>query len=289
VMPFAAQVFVVDSGSNDGTVEIAESLGAQVVVHAWENNHARQTNWAIDHLPFATSWVMRIDADEIVTKELARELNDKVPGLPTDVTGLILKRRLLFLERRLRWGGNYPICLLRIWRRGQGRCEDRWMDEHLVITAGRAQQLDNDLEDHNLNDLRWWTNKQANYAVREAADIFLSREPMTHGTRPNDPSSRRKRWLKEHLYRRVPAFVRPLAYFVYRYFIRLGFLDGVPGLLWHVLQGFWYRYLVDAIVYEVETRAASANSDPLTVIATLYKLRLSDSQAVPTHASSTSR
>jgi glycosyltransferase involved in cell wall biosynthesis len=275
VMPFAAQVFVVDCGSDDGTVDIAQQLGACVVHHAWENNHAFQTNWAIDNLPFSTAWVMRIDADEIVTEPLAREINDKLPTLPADVGGLILKRRQVFLGRFLRWGGNYPIRLLRGWRRGYGRCEDRWMDEHLVIANGRTLELMHDLEDRNLNDLRWWTNKQANYAVREVADTLLAQEQLAT---PYDPSSRRKRWIKVHLYRRMPRFVRPLAYFLYRYFLRFGWLDGAPGLIWHVLQGFWYRYLVDAISYEVEHLASATHVSPLTVIEDVYKLRVQSSR-----------
>ncbi len=274
---FAATVFVVDCGSKDGTVELAEKAGAKVVHHAWENNHARQTNWAIEHLPFTTEWVMRIDADEIVTDPLGDEINAKLAGFDADVTGLVFKRRQVFMGRVIRWGGNYPICLLRAWRCGKGRCEDRWMDEHMVVTSGRTLQLDQDLEDRNLNDLRWWTNKEANYAVREAADTLLARTSAP-GTaeqeRPEDASSRRKRWLKVYVYRRIPLFVRPAAYFVYRYFLRLGFLDGVPGLLWHVLQGFWYRFLVDSIIYDIELRARQKRKTPLEVIEQVYGLKI---------------
>jgi glycosyltransferase involved in cell wall biosynthesis len=271
---FAATIFIVDCGSTDGTVEIAERAGAQVVRHEWENNHARQTNWAIDHLPITTEWVMRIDADEIVTDELADEINEKLPGFPAEVTGLVLKRRQVFMGRRLRWGGAYPICLLRGFRRGHGRCEDRWMDEHLVVTAGHSVLLDHDLEDQNLNDLRWWTNKQANYAVREAADIILRGTGANqHETVPQDQSSRRKRWLKEHVYKRLPRFVRPPAYFGYRYFVRLGFLDGVPGLIWHFLQGFWYRFLVDAVLYDLERRSLATRQSKAAVLAELYEIR----------------
>jgi glycosyltransferase involved in cell wall biosynthesis len=274
VQVFAAEVYVVDSGSTDDTVEIAQQLGAHIVQHAWENNHARQTNWAIDHLPITAPWIMRVDADEIVTDALANELNSELAALPSDVTGLIVKRRQVFLGHTLRWGGNYPIRLLRLIRRGHGRCEERWMDEHLVITSGRAIELTHDLEDRNLNDLRWWTNKQANYAVREAADTLLARERREGHSAINDPSTRRKRWLKERIYRRTPRFSRPLLYFVYRYIFQLGLLDGSPGLIWHVLQGFWYRFLVDAVIYEVEHRARDTRLSRVEVLQTLYGLKL---------------
>jgi glycosyltransferase involved in cell wall biosynthesis len=277
LQPFAAELFVVDCGSTDGTVELAEQLGARVVHHAWENNHARQTNWAIDHLPFNSPWLMRVDADEIVTPALASELNTKLPLFPSDVAGLVVKRRQVFLGRPLAWGGSYPIRLLRIWRRGQGRCEERWMDEHLVVSEGRTLELEHDLEDRNLNDLRWWTNKQANYAVREAADTLRARELAQHGEL--EPATRRKRWLKEKVYRRLPLFVRPLGYFSYRYVLQAGFADGAPGLIWNVLQGLWYRFLVDSVIYEVQLRARESGASYSEVIEATYGLRLQAADA----------
>jgi glycosyltransferase involved in cell wall biosynthesis len=272
---FARAVFVVDSDSNDGTVELARSLGAQVFCHTWENNHARQVNWAIDNLPIETEWVMRLDADEIVSAPLADEIERSLTAMPSSVSGIVLKRRQVFMGRALRWGGTYPICLLRIWRRGQGRCEDRWMDEHMVVTSGETRQLEHDLEDRNLNDLRWWTAKEANYALREAADTLLARDGGSQDqTAPQDPRSRRKRQLKVHLYRRIPIFLRPAAYFGYRYVVRLGLLDGVPGLVWHVLQGFWYRFLVDSIIYDIERRAKEGGKSVVEVIEDGYGLKV---------------
>lgn len=270
----AEQVFVVDCGSDDGTPELAEALGAVVVQHAWENNHARQTNWAIDNLPFTTPWLMRLDADEIISPRLAAELERRLPSLPEDVTGLVLKRQQVFLGRRLRWGGSYPICLLRVFRRGIGRCEERWMDEHIVLSSGRSLLLEHDLQDHNLNDLAWWTRKQTNYAVREVADILLARSERGQAEALADPASRRRRFWKQHFYQRLPRFLGPVAYFGYRYFVRLGVLDGVPGLVWHALQAFWYRFLVDALLYEVERRAAKSGRSALEVLAEQHALRL---------------
>jgi glycosyltransferase involved in cell wall biosynthesis len=274
VQRVAEHVFVVDCGSSDGTAELAEGLGAVVVRHAWENNHARQINWAIDNLGFTTSWVMRVDADEVITPQLAAELERQLPSAPPDVNGFVVKRQQVFLGHRLRWGGSYPVCLLRVLRRGSGRCEERWMDEHLVLTSGRSVQLEHDLEDHNLNDLKWWTNKQANYAVREVADILLAREQADLAAGVMDPDRRRKRWLKERLYQRLPRFVGPGAYFGYRYVVRLGFLDGRAGLTWHVLQAFWYRFLVDALLYELELRARETGRPPLQLLAEQHGLRL---------------
>jgi glycosyltransferase involved in cell wall biosynthesis len=268
--PFAGEVFVVDSGSSDDTVAIARGLGAHVVSRAWPQNHGLQTNWAIDNLPISMPWLMRVDADEIVSPALADEINRRLADLPGDVNGLVVKRRQVFLGKPLLHGGSYPIRLLRIWRRGLGRCEERWMDEHIVLTTGRSLELEHDLEDRNLNDLRWWTQKQANYAVREAADALRARE-LAAGQL--EPVTRRKRWLKENVYRRLPPFVRPLGYFLYRYLLQAGFVDGVPGLVWHTLQGFWYRFLVDALIYEIEQRARATGQSHREILAEEYGLR----------------
>jgi glycosyltransferase involved in cell wall biosynthesis len=274
---FARQVLVVDSGSDDGTVELAKKLGAQVFHHAWENNHARQVNWAIDNLPIEGQWVFRLDADEWVSAELAAELEAELPGMPENVSGIILPRRQYSFGRWLKWGGQYPIMAMRIWRSGQARCEERWMDEHILLRSGVTHTMRHDFADENLKPLAWWTTKQASYAVREAADTLLARLDASgrrEANRPEDGQSRRKRWIKVHVYRRVPPFVRPAAYFAYRYFVLLGFMDGVPGLMWHVLQGFWYRFLVDSIIQDIERRARESDRSVLEVIEETYGLKI---------------
>ena len=122
------EVFVVDSFSDDGTPELARSLGAHVVQHAWENHHARQINWAIDNLPFTGDWIFRLDADEWLTPELIQELRQRLDHVASDVNGIVLRRRLYAFGKWLRWGGQDQVYLLRLWRRGLARCEERWMD-----------------------------------------------------------------------------------------------------------------------------------------------------------------
>jgi glycosyltransferase involved in cell wall biosynthesis len=271
---FATQVFVVDCGSDDGTVELARSLGAHVVQHAWERHHAGQVNWSIDHLPITTEWVFRMDADEVVTPELARELNERLDTLPSDVTGVVARRRLYAFGKPLRWGGQDRVHLLRIWRHGQARCEERWMDEQILLSAGRSVTFRHDFADDNQKPLSWWITKHVNYAVREAADTLLAQRRVEAGEPHVDADGRRIHRLRRLLYGGVPRFVRPTLYFGYRYVVLLGFLDGVPGLLWHVLQGFWFRFLVDAILYDVERRAAAEGVTPLSVLERSYGLKL---------------
>lgn len=252
VAGLVAEIFVVDSFSTDGTLEIARRHGARVVQRDF-TNQADQINWALDHLPFATPWVLRLDADEYLTSELRDELQTVLPDAPPHIAGLYVKRRFYFMNRWIRHGGYYPTWLLRIFRPGMVRCESRWMDEHLVLTAGESRRLTRDLVDHNRKGLMFWCERQLRYAPREVRDV-LHPPPEDHGCglvpRFWGSQASRKRWCKHHLYLPFPLFWRAWAYFFYRYVVRLGFLDGLPGLIFHFLQAFWYRLLVDALVFE---------------------------------------
>lgn len=232
-----ARILVVDSGSTDTTIAIAEAAGARVLRHHWVN-YARQFNWALDHGGIDTPWTMRLDADEVVDPGLADAINAFLAA-PGDRVGAILNRRVEFLGRTIRWGGIHPVPLLRLWRTGLGRCQDKWMDEHIEAT-GPIARLDGMLADINLNNIGWWTEKHNRYAAREAVDTLL-REAAPADARP----------LRFRLYALAPPGLRPLLYFLWRYVMRLGFLDGWQGLVFHVLQGFWYRFLVDVKVWEL--------------------------------------
>jgi len=250
------QIFIVDSFSTDQTVTIARSMGAVVVQNPWVN-YATQFNYGIQHTPFNTTWLMRMDADEYITPELAEEIRTRLPGLPSDVSGVYVKRRVMFMNRWIRHGGFYPTWLLRLWRAGQAICEETWMDEHIKPTTGRTLNFDHDLVDHNLNNLTWWIQKHNLYAIREVIDILNIRYNFDESEKvePNlwGSQEQRKRYLKIK-YASMPLFTRPILYFLYRYFLRLGFLDGRKGLIWHFLQGLWYRFLVDAKLFEVYHR-----------------------------------
>ena len=257
------QFFIVDSFSTDDTVAIAESMGAVVMQNPWIS-YAFQFNFGIVNNPFSTAWLMRMDADEYLTLELAEELNASLASVEPGTAGLYVKRRVLFMDKWIKHGGYYPIWLLRLWRLNQGRCEELWMDEHIKVEGGSTQNLNHDIIDHNLNNLTWWTQKHNNYAIREVMDLLNIKynfeekatvTPAFFGTQ-----EQRTRFLKIK-YANLPLFTRPFLYFTYRYFIKLGFLDGTKGLIWHVLQGFWYRFLVDAKVYEVYRKAGRDKAD----------------------------
>ncbi len=268
LLPISSEIFVIDSFSTDQTVAIAERLGAKVFQNTWKN-YATQFQWALDNCPIHTDWVMRMDADEYVTEALAEEIKQRLPLLEPSIGGILLKRRVYFMDRWIRHGGYYPIKLLRIWRNGLGRIEQRWMDEHIVLSSGEITEFKHDIVDYNLQNLTWWTSKHNSYATREAVDLLNKKHHFFQedtAIQSSQQQSQRKRWAKDNLYARSPLFIRAFAYFCFRYFIQLGFLDGKPGLIWHVLQGLWYRFLVDAKIAQISFIAQQEGSSIQAVI-----------------------
>lgn len=260
IRDIARRVVVVDSFSSDRTVAIARANGAEVLQNRFVNQ-AVQFQWALDHASITTDWIMRLDADEIVEPDLAVQIAHELYALPLDVTGINLNRKHIFLDRWIRHGGRFPLVLLRIWRTGRGRIEQRWMDEHIVVESGRTVTFVGGFADHNLNDLTFFTDKHNKYATREAIEIlnrkyrlFQSDDILNTNTASFQASLKRN--LKEKIYNKLPFWMGPTGYFIYRYVLLLGFLDGKPGAIYHFLQGFWYRFLVGAKVVEFERALA---------------------------------
>jgi glycosyltransferase involved in cell wall biosynthesis len=256
VQAFSHEVLVVDSYSQDRTCEIARSLGARVVQNPWVNQ-ARQFRFALAECGIRTEWILRLDADEVVGPDLAARLAQVLPTLTPQVTGVVLNRRHMFMGRWVRHGGRYPLRLLRVWRNGLGEVEDRWMDEHVRLKAGRAIALDGVFADVCERDVAFFVAKHNGYAAREAVEVLgrkygLLGEARTPSIASIGAQARVKRWIKEQVYNRLPFGFGPLAYFLWRYLLQLGFLDGRSGLIYHVMQGFWYRFLVDVRVLELE-------------------------------------
>lgn len=242
------QVFVVDCFSTDDTKSIVESFtpplphsltsSRHFVEHEWPGLYAVQFNWALNNLPIAAKWVLRLDADEYLTPETIERLKDALTdGSLDDVNGLTLELKRKFMGGEIRHGTN-GIRLLRIWRNGKGRLEDRAMDEHAIV-EGKVIDFDGAFYDDNLNTFEWWREKHRGYAKREALDaISLFNNPE----RLKNPSATDRKKIK---YYKLPRYFRAVAYFCVRYFLKLGFLDGVAGFRWHFWQGLWYRWLVD--------------------------------------------
>ena len=252
----AKDIFIIDSFSTDRTLDIAKEYSqVHILQNKWENNYAKQFNWGLANAPIRTQWVLRLDADEYLLPELITELCEKLPSLPMDVNGLIFNRRHIFMDKWMK-RGIYPVKLLRVFRYGKGMCEQRLMDEHIQLTEGRAVEFEHDFCDHNLNNLSWFCHKHVNYAIREAVDLLDIELDLT-GAAESDENKQiskqaQKKRMKKHQYVKQPLFWRAFAYFCYRYFLKGACLDGKEGFLWTFLQGWWYRTLVDAKVFEIK-------------------------------------
>jgi len=262
ITDFTDDIIIVDSFSTDATLKICEKYGCRVFQHAF-TNQALQFNWALDSVPWERPWTLRLDADEVLPDKLKQELRELTATCGPEVTGIYLNRRMYFMNRWLRHGGIYPHYILRAFRKGAGRYEEK-TEEHFVLASGRAIYAKNDfLEDNRQNTLKYWLKKHDDLSDGEIRDTLLeSRNPgldIKEDLFGNNVE--RTRWLKTRVYAKSPMFLRAFFYFIYRYFLRLGFLDGVPGLIFHVLQAFWYRFYIDARIYETRLNWQATSRD----------------------------
>ena len=266
-----APLFVVDSFSTDGTLAMLDQRGVPYVQHVFEN-YARQRNWAQEVCPFNTPWVMHLDAGERLTPELVRWLQTEFHP-ESAVDGYMFSRRTHFLGRWIRYGGHYPNYHLRLFRRTHGRCEDKAYDQHFVCD-GVTQHLPPgiDIIDTVCDTLYQFTQSHARWALYEAIETVGGQ--MQQGeveARLGGTPIEQKRWLKQRVFQRSPLFVRALLYYLYRYLLRGGFRDGAPGLIFHFLQGFWFRFLIDANVWELRRAVRESGQSLGDVVRERYK------------------
>src|SRR5262245_3838441 len=254
VKAWVARTIVVDSGSVDATLAIAQGRGADVVTHPFET-HAKQWQWALATLRIDTDWVLGLDADQRVTPELADQIAALIEK-DTAAAGVFVRRRQIFRGKWIRFGGYYPKHLLKLFRRSRVRVDTSDLVDHHFAVDGPTELLTGDLIEDNQNEseIAVWTAKHNRYAVLQARqELAATRERVGMSALFGNPDTR-VRFLKR-VWSGLPLFVRPCLYVFYRYVLRLGFLDGKQGFIFHVLQGFWYRLLVDINVDELREQS----------------------------------
>jgi glycosyltransferase involved in cell wall biosynthesis len=246
------RIVVIDSFSTDRTIGIAKELGAEVYQHPFEN-YARQYMYGVQIANSNTMWTLRIDADERLTDESAKELEYLCnKNMNTEVAGIVLRFKKNFLGKDLYHGGVYPWKKMNCYKTKLGAIEDRKMDEHIVLSSGFVVEMKTDCLHFDFKTIEYWINKHNWYSSRETVDYFENLEKKKDKSELDF-----KTWFKMNVYYRLPLGMRAHMYYLYRYYIKLGFLDGKEGKIYAFLQAYWYRYLVDIKIYEcqkMETR-----------------------------------
>lgn len=242
------KIVVVDSFSTDKTVEIAKEKGAEVFLHTFEN-YAKQYMYGVKVANVKTMWTLRIDADERFTEESANELERLCnENMDTEVSGITLRFKKNFLGKDLYHGGVYPWKKMNCYKTKLGEIEDRFMDEHIVLSSGKSIDMKTDCLHFDFKTIEYWINKHNWYSSRETVDYFESLEKKQNKKDLNFIT-----WIKMNVYYKLPLGIRAYLYYIYIYYLKMAFLDGKEGRIYAFLRAYWYRYLVDIKIYECRT------------------------------------
>lgn len=245
------EIFIVDSGSTDKTLEVCQKYTSLIFTHDYVD-HASQWDWTLGHLPFSFDWIMPLDADHVVSEKLKIEISDALLKPEPNINGYYSRHRYFFRGSRIRGFKPYS---LRLFRRSQTHMDWSEFVDFRFAVNGKTKKLSGTLFESNQNEsvIEFWINKHQKFSSRMAAEEVLRRAGVLdwsiRGSLLGNPDQRMI-WIKNIWYR-MPLYLRPFIYFFYRYFIRLGFLDGINGFLYHFLHAFWFRIIVDMKISEL--------------------------------------
>ena len=255
ILDFTQHIYVVDSGSTDKTLEILSNYPVQVLSNPF-TNYSQQRNWALNSIDFKTEWVLNMDADHRASKEFKSEVKQLfLKGIPTDINGIMASRRTMFMDKWIKYGGHYPTYHAVMFRLGKGKCENKLYDQHFLV-EGNTMKVKGDIIDMITESLSTFTLRHDKWSNLEAIQQFenkLNEEGIIKADVSGNPIQKRRYY--KNLYEKFLLFVRPFIYFFIRYFLKFGFLDGKRGLIFHFLQCFWFRFLIDAKIYELRKNA----------------------------------
>jgi glycosyltransferase involved in cell wall biosynthesis len=244
VVDWANEIVVLDSFSADRTVQIAELYNCQIWQHKFEN-YSKQRNYAIEQIPIKSEWILFLDADEWMPNELKLEISQRLANDPEE-NGFFIKWRFIWMGKWIR-RGYYPTWMLRLFRHAYARCDERAVNERLIV-KGDVGYLENDFIHEDRKHISEWIAKHNRYASLEALDLINTERQANQQHTPArflGNQAERKRWLRYRVWNRLPPLGRPILYFIYRYFLRGGFLDGHPAFIYHFLHALWYPMLID--------------------------------------------
>lgn len=271
---WVSDIIIIDSYSTDNTLEIASRFTNRIFQNPWKN-YSSQYIWAMENTCIQNEWVLRIDADERWTEKGFHELSEIIKKDEFD--GVYVKMKMFFMHRWMKYGDFYPNYFLRVYKKSKGQIENRWMDEHINV-EGHTTISNIDVIEYNYDrqfNISGWITKHNHYATREAVEFLMAKYALSKSDTIANLSgnkTERKRWIKENIYYRIPLFTRPFLYFLYRYIIKRGFLDGKEGFVFLVLQAFWYRFLVDTKIYQIEYISKREHIDIKAVLRKFYDM-----------------
>ncbi len=254
VYGYVDEIYVVDSFSTDTTLSIISEYPQVKVVQHEFGNYSIQRNWAFDNLDIRNEFIFNMDADHRAMPELLDELRTYFKkGIAANINGFMASRRTMFLGRWIKRGGHYPIYHAIIFRKGFGQCEIKNYDQHFII-KGEAIVLKNNVIDIITESLSTFTERHNKWSTLEAEEAIAYSQEMDAGRvkAEKDGNVMEYRRYQRMKYYSYPIFLRVFLYFFYRFILKGGFREGKEGLVFHFLQGFWFRFLVDAKIWEMK-------------------------------------
>ncbi len=265
IQPLNTPIFLLDSGSTDNTINIATKFGCTIKTNPFVN-HPSQWHEALTTFEIKTPWVICLDADQIVTSELLAMLQGFKDEYYKDVAGIYFNRKNIFKGKWLKHGGYFPFYLLKMFRVGVGYSDLNENMDHRFIVPGKTIIWKTGYlieENYKENKISFWISKHNRYSDLVATEEWERLQQLrTQTLQPNIFGSpdQKKAFLKS-IWWKMPLYVRPFIYFFHRYFIQLGILDGKQGFVFHFLQAFWFRLVVDIKIDEIK-KQHSLESQP---------------------------